>query len=53
MGWLASDSEAEQGLERGHGLPLPIVATDESIKVNLELIAAHAVIGSNQRELHL
>jgi hypothetical protein len=35
-------------LEHGHGLPAPIVAKDEFIKVNLELIAAYAVIGSDQ-----
>ena len=52
-GRLASGSEAEQGLERGHGLPAPIVAKDEFIKVNLELIAAHAVIGSDQPLLEI
>jgi hypothetical protein len=40
-------------LERGHGLPSPIVAKDEFIKVNLELIAAHAVIGSDQPLLEI
>jgi hypothetical protein len=29
-------------LEGGHGLPAPIVAKDKFVKVNLELIAAHA-----------
>lgn len=41
-------SEAEQGLEGGHGLLSAIVAKDEFIEVNLELIAADAVIGSNE-----
>src|SRR5580692_6968988 len=43
-GRLAPGSETEQGLERGHGLPAPIVPKDEFIKINLKLIAAHAVI---------
>jgi len=42
-GRLAPGPETEQGLERGHGLPAPIVAKDEFIKINLKLIAAHAV----------
>src|SRR5258705_13229886 len=48
-GRLAPGSETEQGLERGHGLPAPIVAKDEFIKINLKLIAAHAVIGSDSQ----
>ena len=44
----APSSKAEEGLERGHGLPPAIVAKDEFIEVNLELTAAHAVIGSNE-----
>ena len=47
-GRLAPGPETEQGLEGGHGLPAPIVAKDEFIKINLKLIAAHAVIGSDQ-----
>ena len=43
-GRLAPGTETEQGLERGHGLPAPIVAKDEFIKINLKLIGAHAVI---------
>ena len=50
---LAPGSETEQGLERGHGLPAPIVAKDEFIKINLKLIAAHAVIGSDQPLLEI
>ena len=38
--------ETEQSLERGHGLPAPIVAKDGFIKINLKLIAAHAVIAA-------
>ena len=41
-------SEAEQGLERGHGYSPTIVAKDEFVEINLELIAAHTVVGSNQ-----
>ena len=52
-GRLAPGSETEQGLERGHGLPAPIVAKDEFIKINLKLIAAHAVIGSDQPLLEI
>jgi len=52
-GRLARGPETEQGLERGHGLPAPIVAKDEFIKINLKLIAAHAVIGSDQPLLEI
>ena len=52
-GRLAPGPETEQGLERGHGLPAPIVAKDEFIKINLKLIAAHAVIGSDQPLLEI
>ena len=47
-GRLAPGPETKQGLERGHGLPPPSVTEDELIKINLKLIAAHAVIGSDQ-----
>src|SRR4029077_9996752 len=52
-GRLAPGSETEQGLERGHGLSAPIVAKDEFIKINLKVIAAHAVIGSDQPLLEI
>ena len=45
---LATGSETEQGLERGHRLPPAIMAKDEFVEINLKLIAAHAVIGSDQ-----
>ena len=45
---LASGSETEQGLERGHRLPPAIMAKDEFVEINLELITAHAMIGSDQ-----
>ena len=45
---FAPGAEAEQGLERSHRLPPAIVAKDEFIEINLELIAAHAMIGSGQ-----
>ena len=38
-GRLAPSPETKQGLERGHGLPAPIVAKDEFIEINLELTA--------------
>ena len=47
-GRLTPGSETEQGLERGHRLPPPIVPKDKFIEINLKLIAAHAVIGSDQ-----
>ena len=40
--------ETEQGLERGHRLLAPIMAKDEFIKISLEMIAAYAVMGSEQ-----
>jgi hypothetical protein len=52
-GRLAPGPETKQGLERGHGLPAPIVAKDEFIKINLKLIATHAVIGSDQPLLEI
>ena len=52
-GRLAPGPETEQGLERGHGLLAPIVAKDEFIKINLKLIATHAVIGSDQPLLEI
>src|ERR1700720_193024 len=41
-------SEAEERLERGHGLLPPVVAKDEFVEIDLELIAAHTVISSDQ-----
>src|SRR5207249_3336045 len=38
-GRLAPGPETKQGLERGHGLPTPIMAKDEFIKINLKLCA--------------
>ena len=52
-GRRAPGSETEQGLERGHGLPAPIVPKDKFIKINLKLIATHAVIGSDQPLLEI
>ena len=45
---LASGSETEQGLERGHRQPPAIMAKDEFVEINLKLIPAYAVIGSDQ-----
>src|SRR5207245_6210480 len=52
-GRLAPGPETEQGLERGHGLPAPIVAKDEFIKINLKLITSHAVIGCDHQFLEI
>ncbi len=43
-----SGSQAKQGLEGRHRLPPTIMAIDEFVEVNLELIAADAVVGSDQ-----
>ncbi len=45
---LVVGSEAEECLERDHGEPPAIMAKDEFIEVDLELITAHAVVGSDQ-----
>ena len=45
---LASGSETERGLERGHRLPPAIMAKDEFVEINLKLITAHAVISFDQ-----
>jgi hypothetical protein len=41
-------AEAEQRLKRGHGQPPSIMAKHEFVEINLELIAAHTVVGSDQ-----
>src|SRR5260370_30329136 len=41
-------SAGEQRLERRHGLLPPVVAKDEFVEIDLELIAAHTVISSDQ-----
>jgi hypothetical protein len=41
-------AEAEQGLERSHGCLATIVAKNEFIKIDLQLIAAYAVIGPDE-----
>jgi hypothetical protein len=40
-------------LECSHGLPAPIVAKNKFIKLNLELFAAHAVVGTDQPLLEI
>jgi hypothetical protein len=45
---LVLGSESQQGLESRHRLLAPIMAKDEVIKISLELMAAHAVRGSEQ-----
>ena len=39
-------SQAEESLEGGHGLLPAVVPEDELVKVDLELAAAHAVVGA-------
>jgi hypothetical protein len=46
-------SEAQHGLERGHGQLLAIMAKDEFVEINFELIAAHAVVCSDQPLLQI
>ena len=41
-------SEAQQGLECPRRLLAPIMAKEDFIKISLELMAAHAVIGPEQ-----
>ena len=41
-------TETEQGLECSHGCLATIVAKNELIQINLQVIAAHAMIGSNE-----
>jgi hypothetical protein len=40
--------EPQQGLECRHRLLAPIMAKGEFVKISLELVAAHAVVGSEQ-----
>lgn len=49
-GGLTPGSETEQCLDGGHGQPPPIVAKHELIEIDLELIAADAVIGTRGLE---
>jgi hypothetical protein len=46
-------AKSEQSLERSHRRFPPIVAKYEFIQVNLELIAAHAVMGTQQPLLEI
>lgn len=43
-----SRSETEQGLKSGHRCLAAIVAEGELVQVNLELLAAHTVVGADQ-----
>ena len=45
---LVFGSQSQQGLKRRHRLLAPIMAKDEFIKISLELMPAHAVMGSEQ-----
>ena len=45
---LVLGSESQQGPESRHRLLAPIMTKDEFIKIYLELMAAHAVMGSEQ-----
>jgi len=45
---LMLGSEAQQGLESRHRLLAPIMTKNEFIKISLELMTAHAVMGSEQ-----
>src|ERR1019366_8100500 len=50
---LVLGPEFQQGLERRHRLLAPIMAKDEFVKISLELMAAHAVMGSEQPLLQI
>ena len=45
---LMAGSKSKQSLEGCHRLPPAIVSKDEFVEVNLELIAAHTVVGPDQ-----
>jgi hypothetical protein len=45
---LVLGSESQQGLKRRHRLLASIMVKDEFIKISLELMAAYAVMGSEQ-----
>src|SRR5439155_21944444 len=45
---FAPGPEAEQCLERGHGQAPAIVAKDEFIELNCELVTAYAMMGPSQ-----
>lgn len=49
----AASPKTEQGLERSHRCPATVVAENELIQINLELVPAHAVIGSNEPLLQI
>ncbi len=44
----ASGSEAEERLKGRHRLPSPIVPKDELVQIDLQLGAAHPVVGADQ-----
>ena len=45
---LLDRTQAAQSLKCGHRLPPPVVTKDELVQVHLELLLAHAVVGSDQ-----
>ena len=46
-------TEADQGLERSHGCLATIVAKDEFIEIDRQLIAAHSMVGSDEPLLEI
>jgi len=46
-------AEAEQCLERSHGCVTTIMAKDELIEIDLQLVAAHSMIGSDEPLLEI
>ncbi len=50
---FVSGSEAQQCLKSGHWMLAPIMARNKFIEVSLQLIATHAVIGSNKPLLQI
>src|SRR6266536_2428956 len=47
-GRLAPRAESEQGLERCHGSLAPVMAKDELVEINLQLMSADAVVRSDE-----
>jgi hypothetical protein len=50
---LVTGSEAEKSLERGHRLLSPVMAKNELVQINLQLIAAHAMAGADEALLEV
>lgn len=50
---FACGAEAEQCLERSHGCVTTIMAKDEHIEIDLQLVSAHSMIGPDEPLLEI